>query len=92
MHTRAHHKAKLRSFLSIFVPKSSFLFGIDFEMWEKRLVLVVKMATVLEYTTKEQRSVAHFCGQKDSMQIIFVKNFFLFTVGSVCHVKRFIIR
>jgi hypothetical protein len=44
------------------------------------------------YTTEEQRSVAHFCGQKDSIQIIFVKNFFLFTVGSVCHVKRFIIR
>jgi hypothetical protein len=30
-----------------------------------------------------------FCGKKDSMQMIFRKIFFLFTVGSVCRVKRF---
>jgi hypothetical protein len=30
-----------------------------------------------------------FCGQKDSMQRIFIKKCFLFTVGSVCRVKRF---
>jgi hypothetical protein len=50
---------------------------------------VAKMATVLEFTTEEQRSVVLFCGQKDSMQRIFIKKCFLFTVGSVCRVKRF---
>jgi hypothetical protein len=30
-----------------------------------------------------------FCGQKDSMKKIFIKKCFLFTVGSVCRVKRF---
>jgi hypothetical protein len=29
------------------------------------------------------------CRQKDSMQRIFIKTCFLFTVGSVCRVKRF---
>jgi hypothetical protein len=54
------------------------------------LVSVVKMATVLEkYTTEEQRSVVHFYGQKDSMQSIFIKKCFLFTVGNICRVKRF---
>jgi hypothetical protein len=49
------------------------------------------MATVPEdCTTEEQRSVVRiFCGQKDSMQRMFIKKFFLFTVGSVCRVKRF---
>jgi hypothetical protein len=48
------------------------------------------MATVIEVcTTEEQRSVARFCGQKDSMLRIFIRKCFLFTVGSVCHVKRF---
>jgi hypothetical protein len=49
------------------------------------------MATVLEdYPTEEQRSVGRFffCGQKDSMQRIFVKKCFQITVGSVCRVKR----
>jgi hypothetical protein len=32
---------------------------------------------------------AFFCGQKNSMQRIFIKKYFLFTVGSVCRVKRF---
>jgi hypothetical protein len=30
-----------------------------------------------------------FCGQKDSMQRIFIKKYFLFTVGSVSLVKWF---
>jgi hypothetical protein len=54
------------------------------------LISVVKMVTVFErYTTEKQRSVVRFCGQKDSMQRIFIKKCFLFTVGSVCRVKRF---
>jgi hypothetical protein len=52
------------------------------------LVLVVKMAIVLEVcTTKEQSSVVHFYGQKDSMQGIFINKCVLFTAGSVCRVK-----
>jgi hypothetical protein len=48
------------------------------------------METVLEYTTEGQRSVVRiFCGQKDSMQRMFIKKCFMFTVGSVCRVKRF---
>jgi hypothetical protein len=31
-----------------------------------------------------------FCGQKESMQRVFINKYFLFTVGSVCRVKRFI--
>jgi hypothetical protein len=54
------------------------------------LVSVVKMVTVLEdFTTEELRSDVRFCGQKDTMQRIFIKECFLFTVGSVCRVKRF---
>jgi hypothetical protein len=30
-----------------------------------------------------------FCGQKDSIQSAFIKKYFLFTVGSVCRIKRF---
>jgi hypothetical protein len=49
------------------------------------------MATVLEdCTTEEQHSgVRFFCGQRDSVQMIFMKKGFLFMVESVCHVKRF---
>jgi hypothetical protein len=48
------------------------------------------MATVLEaYTTEEQGSAARFCEQKDSVQRIFIKKFFLFTVESVFHIKQF---
>jgi hypothetical protein len=32
---------------------------------------------------------AFLCGQKDSLQRIFIRKFFLFTVESVCRVKRF---
>jgi chloramphenicol 3-O-phosphotransferase len=40
------------------------------------------MATVLEAcTAEEQRYVVRFCGQKDSMQWIFIKKCFLFTGG-----------
>jgi hypothetical protein len=42
-----------------------------------------------EFTTEEQSSVVLFCGQKDSMQKIFVKKWFLVILGSVCRVKRF---
>jgi hypothetical protein len=42
----------------------------------ERLVSVVTMTTVLEeYTTEEQRSVVSLCGQKDSMQRIFINKF-----------------
>jgi hypothetical protein len=45
--------------------------------------------TVLEdFTTEEQRSLVHFCRQKDSMKRIFIKKYFLFTVGSVSHLGR----
>jgi hypothetical protein len=48
------------------------------------------MVTMLEkYATEEHGSVVRFCGQKESMQRIFIKKCFLFTVGSFCHVKRF---
>jgi hypothetical protein len=49
------------------------------------------METVFEeYTTEEQRPVVRFsCGQMDSMQRIFIRKCFLFTVGTVCYVKRF---
>jgi hypothetical protein len=47
------------------------------------------MTTVSEmYTTEEQRSVVLFCRQKDSMQRMFIKKCFLFTVGNVCLVRR----
>jgi hypothetical protein len=42
------------------------------------------MLTVLEeYITEEQRSVVHFCGQKDSMQRISIKEGFPFMMGIV---------
>jgi hypothetical protein len=42
------------------------------------------MATVLEeYSTEEQNSVVRFCVQKDSMQRIFMKKCFMFTLKSV---------
>jgi hypothetical protein len=51
------------------------------------------MATVLEECiTEEQRSVVCvFYGQEDSMQRMLIKKCFLFTVESVCGVKRFTI-
>jgi hypothetical protein len=56
----------------------------------QRLVLVVKMATMLEaYNTEEQRSVVRISWQKDLMQRISIKKCFLFRVGSVCRAKPF---
>jgi hypothetical protein len=48
------------------------------------------MANILEeYTIEEQRSVVHFCGQKDSVQRMFIhKECLIFMVGGVCRVKR----
>jgi hypothetical protein len=49
------------------------------------------MATVLEECTTEEKSsvVSLICGQKDPMGRIFLKKCSLFTVGSVCGVRRF---
>jgi hypothetical protein len=49
------------------------------------------MATVLEEcTTGKQRSVVRFfVDKRNQCKRIFIKKCFLFTVGSVCHVKRF---
>jgi hypothetical protein len=52
----------------------------DAQAHDQRLVTVVKMATVLGCTTEEQHPFVRFCGQKDSMQGIFVKKCFLFTL------------
>jgi hypothetical protein len=48
------------------------------------------MTTELEgCATEEQRSVLRFfCGQKDSLQKIFIKKCSLFMAGSVCSIKR----
>jgi hypothetical protein len=48
-------------------------------MHVQRLVSVVKMVVLEVYNTEEQRSVVRFCGQKDSMQRIFIRKCFLFT-------------
>jgi hypothetical protein len=48
------------------------------------------MVTVLDmYTIEEQRSFVSFYGLKNLLQRIFIKKYFLFTVGSVCRIKRF---
>jgi hypothetical protein len=50
----------------------------------QRLVSVVRMATVLEECTTENKYlVLRFCWQKDSMQRTFIKKCFLFKAGSV---------
>jgi hypothetical protein len=42
-----------------------------------------------ECTTEERHSVVHFSrAQKDSVQRIFIKKCFRFTVGSVCRIKH----
>jgi hypothetical protein len=54
----------------------------------QKLVSVVKMAMVLECILPEiSVLLCVFCGQKDSMQRILIKKYFLFTVGSICCVK-----
>jgi hypothetical protein len=56
----------------------------------QRLISVVKMATVLEYVLpKSSVLLCVYCGHKNSTKRIIVKNFFLFTVGIICRVKRF---
>jgi hypothetical protein len=53
------------------------------------LVSVVKMATVLaDVLPKNSVLLCVFRGQKDSMQRVFIKKCFLFTVGSVWAEKR----
>jgi hypothetical protein len=48
------------------------------------------MATVFEEcTAEEQRCVVRFRWAKDSIQRIFLKKSFLFSVGIICRVKRF---
>jgi hypothetical protein len=42
-----------------------------------------------EYYRRAAFCCTFFCGQKDTVQRIFIKNYFLLTVGSVCRVKRF---
>jgi hypothetical protein len=50
---------------------------------------VGKKGHVLEkYTTEEQRTFLHFCGQNDSMQRIFINKRFPLMVGSVRRVKQ----
>jgi hypothetical protein len=59
---------------------------IDAHAHIQRLVLVVKMATVVkECNTEKQRSVVLFLWAKRHNS----KKCFLFMVGSVCRVKRF---
>jgi hypothetical protein len=77
-------------FLCVSLGSSTVQQTIDQHENVQKLVSVVNMATVLEeYTTDEQRSVVLFSVQKDSMQRIFIKKCFLFTVGSDCREKRF---
>jgi hypothetical protein len=57
----------------------------------QKLVSVVKMATVLEeYTIDEQHSVVRFLWAKELNAKYNNKEMFLFMVGSVCLIKRFI--
>jgi hypothetical protein len=53
-------------------------YAADAHAHGQTLVSVVKMATVFEeYTTEDQRFVVfYFCGQKNSMQRIFIKIMF----------------
>jgi hypothetical protein len=48
------------------------------------------MATMLEECTTEEQGfvVPFFCGQKNSMQRMFIKKYFLFIVAIVCRVKQ----
>jgi hypothetical protein len=55
----------------------------------QRLVSVVKMRPFLRVYYRRAVFWCVFCGQMDSMQRIFIKKCFPFTVGSVCHVKQF---
>jgi hypothetical protein len=61
----------------------------DADAHVKRLVSVVKMATMLEgIVPKTSVLLCIFRGQKDSIQRISIMKCFLFMVGSVCRIKR----
>jgi hypothetical protein len=51
---------------------------VDAHVHVQRLVSVVKKATVFEVILLKSNLLWVFCGQKDSMQMIFIKNCFLF--------------
>jgi hypothetical protein len=56
----------------------------------QRLVSVAKWRPYLRsFFRRAAFYSTFFCGQKDSIQKTFIKKCFLFTVGSVCRVKRF---
>jgi hypothetical protein len=67
-------------------------------MWEPQPLATLRASTActgitLPYLTYSWRSVVHFFyGQKDSMRRIVTKKYVVFTVGSVCRVKRFTTR
>jgi hypothetical protein len=79
-----HQVAAQSSFMAIWVA--------DAQAHVQRLVSVVKRGTVLEgCNTEQQRPVLRFLWAKGLDAKIFIKKCFLFTVESVCLVKRFII-
>jgi hypothetical protein len=52
------------------------IYVADMHAHVQGLVSVVNMTSMREECdTKEQRSVVRFCGQNDSMQRIFIRNF-----------------
>jgi hypothetical protein len=56
----------------------------------ERLVLVVKMATVVEECiTEEKHSVVRFLLAEGINAKVIQKKYFLFMLGNVCRVKRF---
>jgi hypothetical protein len=68
------------------------VYVVDAHAHVQRLVSVVKMAIVLEEgCIEEQRSFLRFLWAKGLNAKDITKKCFLFTVGSVYHVKRFTI-
>jgi lipid-A-disaccharide synthase-like uncharacterized protein len=77
-----HEVAAEANFMTVYIA--------DEHAHVQRLVLVFYMATVLEECIlKSSVLLFVFLWQKDPMQRIVIKKCFLFTVGNVCHVKRF---
>jgi hypothetical protein len=60
----------------------------------QRLVSAVKIATLFGGVLPKSNVLLFFfsCGQMDSIQKVFIKKCFLFTVGSVCSTKGFTTR
>jgi hypothetical protein len=58
-------------------------------VYVQRLVSVVKMTMLKEYTTEEQRSVVHFLWSKGLSAKDVHKEMFPVCGGSVCHVRQF---